>query len=137
MSENVSGGARATFGKAEHLCSRKQIKVLFAGRGKSLSDFPIRLVYRFEADAGPGARVLVSVSKRYFKRAVDRNLAKRRLREAYRLSKHELAPLLDKEGVGALHIAIMWIAAEHLPYEVIEKKLRRLLVRIAERHADD
>ena len=66
-------------------------------------------------------QVLVSVSKRNFKRAVDRNYLKRLLREAYRLNKYRL---LDAEGghrVGQL--AIIYTGKEKKPLAVVEKKL--------------
>ncbi len=93
----------AGFGKAEKLKSRKLVEELFA-RGKSVHLFPIRISYKFlavEADDKATMQVGVSVSKRNFKRAVDRNRIKRLLREAYRLQKQELIQLLknqDKKG---------------------------------------
>ncbi len=93
----------AGFGKAEKLKSRKLVEELFA-RGKSVHLFPIRISHKFlavEADDKATMQVGVSVSKRNFKRAVDRNRIKRLLREAYRLQKQELIQLLknqDKKG---------------------------------------
>lgn len=77
------------FPKREHLKSRKQIDALFAG-GKSFSVFPVRAVYNFAPATEGDLLVGVSASKRYFKKAVDRNRIKRLLREAYRLQKKEL-----------------------------------------------
>ena len=76
-----------TYNKKEKLKSKKLIDLLFA-EGKSVSAFPLRLVYiatTFEEDVV--AKTGVSVSKRNFKTAVDRNRIKRLLREAYRLNK--------------------------------------------------
>ena len=90
----------AGFGKAEKLKSRKVVEELFA-RGKSLNVFPIRISYKFlplPADEKVVFQVGVSVSKRNFKRAVDRNRVKRLLREAYRLQKQELIEVLKKQG---------------------------------------
>ena len=90
----------AGFGKAEKLKSRKVVEELFA-RGKSLNVFPIRISYKFlplPADEKVVFQVGVSVSKRNFKRAVDRNRIKRLLREAYRLQKQELIEVLKKQG---------------------------------------
>jgi ribonuclease P protein component len=90
---------QAGFGKMEKLKSRKLIEELFA-RGKSISVFPIRILYIFSAlrtDEKPLLQVGVSVSKRNFKRAVDRNGIKRLLREAYRLQKKELLELLTEQ----------------------------------------
>jgi ribonuclease P protein component len=90
---------QAGFGKMEKLKSRKLIEELFA-RGKSISVFPIRILYIFSAlrtDEKPLLQVGVSVSKRNFKRAVDRNGIKRLLREAYRLQKKELLELMTEQ----------------------------------------
>ena len=79
-----------TFLKTERLKSRKQIDILFAG-GKAFSVFPVRVIYQFSLPADKaGLQIGVTASKRYFKKAVDRNRIKRLLREAYRLQKEEL-----------------------------------------------
>jgi len=76
-----------TFNTEEKLKSKKLIDQMFV-EGQSVSAFPLRLVF-FETstDAGKGVKTGVSVSKRNFKNAVDRNKVKRLLREAYRLHK--------------------------------------------------
>ena len=76
-----------TYSKKEKLKSKKLIDRLFA-EGQSVSAFPLRLVYlsaTFEDIII--AKTGISVSKRNFKNAVDRNRIKRLLREAYRLNK--------------------------------------------------
>jgi ribonuclease P protein component len=79
-----------TYNKTEKLKSKKLIDQLFT-EGQSVSAFPLRLVY---LKTGFKDEVLiktgVSVSKRYFKNAVDRNRIKRLMREAYRLHKPQL-----------------------------------------------
>jgi ribonuclease P protein component len=70
----------------------------------------------------------MSVSKRYFKRAVKRNRIKRQLREAYRLQKEVLLPQLQ----GGLDIAFLWTSAEMLPTEKVFQKMKNLLCRIQE-----
>jgi ribonuclease P protein component len=90
---------QAGFGKQEKLKSRKLIEELF-DRGKSINVFPVRILYIFSnllVNEQPLLQVGVSVSKRNFKRAVDRNRVKRLLREAYRLQKKELLELLIKQ----------------------------------------
>ncbi|WP_445737300.1 ribonuclease P protein component [Mariniflexile sp.] len=76
-----------TFNKKEKLKSKKLIEQLFA-EGKSVSAFPLRLVFLpTNFDENVVAKTGVSVSKRHFKRAVDRNRIKRLMREVYRLNK--------------------------------------------------
>ncbi len=71
-------------------------------------------------------KVLVSVSKRRFKRAYKRNLLKRRIREAYRLNKHLIFPLLEKNSVN-IAIAFVYLPTGILPYSEIEKAMRATL----------
>ena len=75
---------------------------------------------------------MVSVSKRYFKRAVKRNRIKRQLREAYRLQKELLQPL-----EGGLEIAFIWTSDEVLPTEKVFQKMQNILQRIHENVASD
>lgn len=88
---------RFTYPKAEKLKSRTTIGHLFT-EGKSVSKYPLRLVYMplENAELEGKLQMGVSVSKKYFKRAHDRNHYKRLLREAYRLNKHSLIEKLDK-----------------------------------------
>ena len=114
-----------TLPKEERLCSRKALEELFGGGHQSVSAFPIRAVY-MPNEVGV-VRVMVSVSKRYFKRAVKRNRIKRQLREAYRLQKELLQPL-----TGGLDIAFLWTSDEQLPTEMVFQKMQTLLQRIHE-----
>lgn len=90
---------RFGFPKTERLKSRKQIDGLFE-KGKGFGVFPIRVMYQFfPAETAPaGLQAGVTVSKRHFKKAVDRNRIKRLLREAYRLQKEELQAGLKAGG---------------------------------------
>lgn len=84
-----------SYPKAEKLKSKKIIDLLFS-EGKSVSKYPLRLVYiqhDFEEDIP--LKIGVSVSKKYFKKAVDRNYFKRLLRESYRLNKQLLTENLE------------------------------------------
>ena len=111
--------------KEERLCSRKVLEMLFSGGHPSVSAFPIRAV--FMRSEHEGVRIMVSVSKRYFKRAVKRNRIKRQLREAYRQQKEILLPL-----DGGLDIAFLWTSDEMLPTEKVFQKMQNILQRIKE-----
>lgn len=114
-----------TLSKDERLCSRKAIEELFGGGHQSVSAYPIRAVFMPREQTG--VRILISVSKRYFKRAVKRNRIKRQLREVFRLQKDLLMPLS-----GGLDIAILWTSDEMLPTEIVFRKIHNILQRIHE-----
>ena len=89
---------RSTFRKSERLCSKKAISELFE-KGNSFYTFPLQVVWlECSQDLTFPAQVAFSVSKRLFRRAVKRNLIKRRLRESYRKNKHLLYDILQKEN---------------------------------------
>jgi ribonuclease P protein component len=119
------------FPKAEHLCLRNDIDNLFTAGAKALTAYPLRMVYREVMHReGPQVKVLLSVPKRKLRHAVDRNRAKRQLREAYRLNKAILMEALQpKQG---LHIAFMWLSDKPIESTVVEKKLINLLQRVGE-----
>ncbi|WP_242920748.1 ribonuclease P protein component [Pontibacter liquoris] len=109
-----------TFSKEEHLCSKRLIALLFS-KGSSFNLYPLRFVYGTPPDLPPGAtQVLISVSKRYFKRATDRNRLKRQMREAYRLNKHLLTQ--NPEQAPGL-LGILYIGKEKKSFATIQKKL--------------
>ena len=120
--------SRPTFRKAERLCSKKRIDGLFAG-GRSMSAFPVRAVFALQEEGTAPVEVLVSVSKRHFKHAVDRNRLKRLIREAYRVNKQLL---LDNIGDVHLTVAFIWMSDEMADFGIVEAKVRNLLQRIRE-----
>lgn len=97
MMQNPLTPIKYTFGKEEKLKLRKDIETLFR-TGKAFSILPIRVIYRLklvENTAIMPIQVGVSVPKKRFKHAVDRNTAKRIIKENWRLQKHILLPLLS------------------------------------------
>lgn len=127
------------FGKAHHLCTRKQIQALFAGGSSSMTDYPLRMVYRFvpRTQANVPVQVMLSVAKRHLRHAVARNRAKRQLREAYRHEQHRLLPLFNTPEAAdeGLQVAFVWLQSKPATTAQITRKVARLLQRLAERHA--
>lgn len=111
-----------TYPKNERLKSKIIIGSLFSD-GKSVSKYPLRLVYRqAEGNSEVQTKIGVSVSKKYFKKAVDRNYFKRVLRETYRLNKHLLLDNLDQP----YSIMLFYQTKDRLPYEEINTKMIQL-----------
>jgi ribonuclease P protein component len=107
------------FRKIERLSREKDIQELFE-KGSSFYFFPFKVYFSEIVDqATPLHQVMFSVSKRNFKNAVDRNLLKRRMREAYRLNKNRL-PASKK-----LMIAYIYSAKEILTFAQIQERLTR------------
>ena len=113
----MSADGAHTLSRAERLRGRTSITTLMRS-GKYLSISPLRLCYHPREDGAP-SRIVVSVPKRLFKRAVKRNLLKRRIRESYRLQKHLLPA----------GYAPPWIytSPEVLPFAAIYEAAGRLL----------
>lgn len=124
-----------TFHKSQRLCSRYLIDKLFEpGQSSSIAAYPLRVVYRLEdcnLDIHRQTQMLISVPKRCFKHAVDRNRVKRQVREAYRTN---LSLLSLPEGKIA-YLAFIWLDSRHHPSAVVTAKVCNLLQRITERHA--
>lgn len=121
-----------TLHKAERLSSKKQIEKMFAGGARSFSLFPLRVVYLPLEELEADAAILVSVSKRHFKRAVKRNRVKRQVREAYRKNKHALLDVLqhNRQRIG---IAFLYLSDELMETSLIEERVKTALARISER----
>ena len=112
-----------SFQKEERLCSIKLIDKLFHD-GSSFLLYPFRIIWLSENfDSEMPVQVLISVPKKKFKRAVDRNLIKRRIREIYRLQKSEhLYPFINEHS-GSLLLGINYIGNDIREYAFLEKKL--------------
>lgn len=121
---------RNTFKKSERLCSRILMDSLFQGANHSVAAFPIRAVFLpVEAEVQTGVSVLISVPKKRFHDAVDRNRVKRQIREAYRKNKHTLVEHMATQGKGLL-IAFVYVSDKIEPTAHIEKRMTRLLNKI-------
>jgi ribonuclease P protein component len=111
-----------TYPKTEKLKSKITIGLLFT-EGKSVSKYPLRLVYKAGSlSEGEKIKMGVSVSKKNFKKAVDRNYFKRVLRETYRLNKRILIDNLDQP----YSFMFFYQTKDRLTYEEINTKTIQL-----------
>jgi len=117
------------FPKIEKLKSTKDIDGLFNG-GKSIHETPIRAIYKVKKEPSKiYLSVGVSVPKKFHKLAVDRNLLKRRMREAYRLNNHQLKQtLLTSET--QLNVMFIYGSKQILSYSEMEDKIKVILNRL-------
>ena len=123
-----------TFRKKERIVSHQLIETLFEkGDSQTLAAYPLRAVFlQTERQQGHAPiQILISVPKKRFKHAVDRNRVKRQVREAYRHHKQLISDIIpdDKE----LLIAFIWLSDSHCPSNEVEKRMISLLQRIAKK----
>lgn len=129
--------------QSERINSKKQIDRLFRGGGsKAMTASPLRMVYMADSrqtDSQPSdghqpmAQMMVSVPKRYFKRAVKRNYVKRQVREAYRLNKHILVNHLTQKADKTVSLCFIWTSDRLLPTAEVMKRMANLLTRLVEK----
>jgi ribonuclease P protein component len=111
------------FYKEERLCSKKSLDSLFKN-GSSFLLYPFRITHLFVAEPGRyPAQVVINVAKKRFKHAVDRNLIKRRTREAYRLHKSESLYTALTNPEQLLLLSIQFIGKEKYDFHFFEKRL--------------
>ena len=113
-----------TLRKSERLDKKKVIEKMFAGGSRSFSVFPLRVVYLPVEELEAPVSILVSVSKRRFKRAVKRN----------RVNKHGLLAVLTEKKCR-LAVAFIYLSDQLVDSSVIEDRMKTALARIAEKVA--
>ena len=124
------------FCKEERLCNRKTIDFLFTGKDKiTFTEFPFMVIAKESVndDQKFPAQMMVSVSKRKIRLAVNRNLMKRRMKEAYRLHKNEFYDSLKSQNKGLI-LFFIFLGNKPAPYELIEQKIIVLLNRLTEQN---
>lgn len=122
-----------TFPKKEKLKSQKLIEKLFL-EGKAVTTFPLRMLY-LQTDFDDGAKIKtgVSVSKRNFKKAVDRNRIKRLLREAYRLNK----PKYFNNITTSYAFMILYLGKDDTDFDSVNSKMNILFKTFLEKVSKD
>lgn len=126
--------------KRERICGRTLLEKLFTGgKSKSFSVFPLRIVYLL-TDQPDGdlqheapVKMMVSVSKRHFKRAVKRNRVKRQVREAYRLNKEIVVSAMADSPNRQLLLGFIWMSDELHDTDTVERSMQVLLKRVADK----
>jgi len=126
----VDNKLRQTFKKEERLYSRKQIERLFK-EGDSFLAYPFKVQFLIEPGVDSLPQILISVPRKNFKRAVDRNKIKRLIRESYRKNK---MPLVDMalRNKSIIRIGFVYTAKTLISYTEIERKIILILQRLIE-----
>ncbi|MEO1437700.1 MAG: ribonuclease P protein component [Bacteroidota bacterium] len=119
--------------RQERLKKETVIRRMFNREGETLAAFPLRLIWiPIKEDVPFPVQFTLSVPKRNFKKAVDRNRIRRQVREAYRTNKSNLYQRLD--GVSTqFALMVLFTGREAVPYELIERKMVYLLKRFADK----
>lgn len=118
-----------TFTKDERLCNKIEIESLFK-TGNSLFVFPFKILYKeAQSTQKHPVKVLFSVPKRNFKRAVHRNLIRRRIKESYRLNKNSFYENLNNTETQ-ISLMIIYVDKEIADYSKIEKSLKKGLAKL-------
>lgn len=125
----------ASFSKQERLNSFREIQSLMKS-GETFFHYPFKVIYEnipLEEDEKRPNAIIVSVPKRHFKRAVKRNLIKRRVRESYRLNKEVLAA---PQGYRT-NVLFVYISKEIKEYAYIEERLKGAMELVSQRKTKD
>lgn len=136
--------------KSDRLHHRTLVEALFR-EGASIYGHPLRLVYRVVdretlegsfrngvPEGASGLQMMVTVPKKKRRRAVDRVLMRRRIREAYRLNRKPLTELMAlKPDIAALDIAFIYLHGENAEYADIEKRMKGLIAKLTSRLCPD
>ena len=119
------------FPKKQKLCNETAIKEMFSN-GNSFVIHTIRLVWKEQVNSDDVViKSIIVVPKKQLKLAADRNIVRRRMKEAYRLNKSTIENSLKNKG-KQLNIAIVYQNDKRLSYKVIEEKIKLILVRLRE-----
>ena len=111
------------FSKKERLCSKSEIQKLFE-KNQFFIQNKIKVFWTQKLSKPKSLRLLISVPKKTIPKAVDRNKAKRLIRESFRLNKNLI------ENKNELHLALIYLSPEIPKFNVIEEKIKVILQRL-------
>lgn len=117
-----------TFRKQERLTSLKTIEKLFT-EGNVFVIHPYRVFWLRNEDQENCLKIAISVPKKRFKKAVDRNLLKRRTREAFRTQKDELTETLQLNQLK-LSVFLVYINDTIVEFSFLEKQMLQVLQKL-------
>jgi len=121
-----------TFKKEERLCNKRLLEQLFSS-GSSFLCYPFRVSWlQATLPETVAVQVVFAVAKKRYRRAVDRNLIKRRTREAYRMHKQQLLYAVLKEQNRQIILSVNYIGKEINDFALMDKKMVKLLVQLSE-----
>lgn len=121
------------FKKTERLCSHTKITALFS-KGKQFSVYPYKVVWNLsKTEQESPAEIVISVPKRLHKRAVARNLIRRRSKEAYRLSKEKLYEYLIDKNIK-IEFMLIYLDKNILPYNTLNDKIKLIFERFKQEY---
>jgi ribonuclease P protein component len=122
-----------TLPKSDRLTSRVAISQIY-DKGKHLNDYPFKIVWLKET-GDPELKVVFSVPKRKFKRAVDRNQIKRKLREGYRKHKHDCQKAAESQNMR-VSLFLIYLGKDIPQSEIVDDKIIVLLNRLTKEITD-
>ncbi|QKJ31203.1 ribonuclease P protein component [Mucilaginibacter mali] len=136
MRNHISGqlAMKYTFTKEERLCNKRLIDGLFHN-GSSFLCYPYKVSWMPVPAGKVPAQVVFAVPKKRYKHAVDRNLLKRRTREAYRLHKQQFLYDFLMENDKHIALSLVYVGTEIAAYDFIEKKMLKLFVQLCQQIA--
>ena len=123
-----------TFSKTERLCSQVLIDRLVE-KGKSFNSIPFRVSWLEIAESSAPIKIVISVPKRLFKKAVDRNKIKRQIREVYRKEKQKVYDVLEDLPTGQAGkkflVMLVYTAKTKMEFKELEAKIIETLERLS------
>jgi ribonuclease P protein component len=120
------------FPKSERLTNKKKFEQLFE-KGISIKGFPLKLIFILEprTEEAPAIQVAFTVPKRSFKKAVDRNFLRRKMKEVYRLNRQTVIELLDQKN-ESMYAILIYTNREKMDYQSIEKGWLKLVSKLGD-----